>query len=407
MGAELAREEVRGRLELTINNFLGGLRKLRIRIHPAYVVIPSVFDVQQRGPAAENDVQLTQPDIFGSNASLHALAGYDLGIADGYQYYGPRGQIGVDRPFFRGRMLAGGSWNFQYLDFFNVNTDVFNSVGGPFFGFENPYRLAYLEEFVQVDLRDRPLDPRFGAFFLVHVEQGADALGSAFQYVKVAPDLRLYAPLGRRVVFAVRGLVGWLRPAAGQSSPITRRFSLGGPSSHRGFGFGRLAPQVRDSQGHLIPIGGDGEVLGSAEARIDVKKVGGAWLDVVPFVDAGNVTPTFSNLGAFEPERRRRPVARVHDPDRRRARRRRCARQPTRGRRRARSRAALRLPHHDRRSVLRTTRNDHDHHRPRTERTCRCDQPRRRQSARRCARVLGWVLRAVAGGRRPGGRRAR
>jgi outer membrane protein assembly factor BamA len=297
VGAELAREEVRGRLELTINNFLGGLRKLRIRIHPAYVVIPSVFDIQQRGPAAENDVQLTQPDIFGSNASFHALAGYDLGIADGYQYYGPRGQIGADRPFFRGRMLAGGSWNFQYLNFFNVNTDVFNSVGGPFFGFENPYRLAYFEEFAQVDLRDRPLDPRFGAFLLVHAEQGADALGSAFQYLKVAPDLRLYAPLGRRVVFAVRGLVGWLKPAAGQSSPITRRFSLGGPSSHRGFGFGRLAPQVRDSQGHLIPIGGDGEVLGSAEARIDVKKVGGAWLDVVPFVDAGNVTPTFSSLG--------------------------------------------------------------------------------------------------------------
>jgi hypothetical protein len=83
VGAELQREEIRGRAELTINNFLGGLRKLRLRIRPAYVAIPSVFDVQQRGPAAQNDVQLTQPDIFGSNASLHALVGYDLGIAEG------------------------------------------------------------------------------------------------------------------------------------------------------------------------------------------------------------------------------------------------------------------------------------------------------------------------------------
>ena len=55
VGAELQREEIRGRAELTINNFLGGLRKLRLRIRPAYVAIPSVFDVQQRGPAAEND----------------------------------------------------------------------------------------------------------------------------------------------------------------------------------------------------------------------------------------------------------------------------------------------------------------------------------------------------------------
>ena len=53
---------------------------------------------------------------------------------------------------------------------------------------------------------------------------------------------------------------------------------------------------MRDSQGQLIPVGGDGEVLGSGELRIDVTKIGGAWLDVVPFVDVGNVTPAFSDL---------------------------------------------------------------------------------------------------------------
>ena len=44
-------------------------------------------------------------------------------------------------------------------------------------------------------------------------------------------------------------------------------------------------------------MGGDGEVLGSGELRIDVTKIGGAWLDLVPFVDAGNVTMAFSDLG--------------------------------------------------------------------------------------------------------------
>ena len=107
------------------------------------------------GPAAENDVQLTQPDIFGSNASLHALVGYDLGIAEGYQNYGPRAQLGVDRPFFRGRVLAGGSWNFQYLNFFNVNESVFNTVGDPFYGFQDPYRLA-LPRRVHPDRSARP-----------------------------------------------------------------------------------------------------------------------------------------------------------------------------------------------------------------------------------------------------------
>jgi translocation and assembly module TamA len=296
VGAELQRQEVRGRAELTINNFLGGLRKLRVRVVPAYVVLPSVTDVQQSGVAAENDVQLTQPDIFGTSASIHVLAGYDLGIAPGYQDYGPRAQVGADRPFFRDRLLAGGSWNFQYLTFFNVDEDVFNGASDAFYGFENPYRLAYLDEFVQVDLRDRPLDPRFGAYLVLHAEQGSPAFGGAFSYLKASPDLRLYAPVTRRVVLAVRGLLGWLRPNDGEQSPITRRFSLGGASSHRGFGVGRLAPQATDSQGRRIPIGGNGAVLFSGELRVDVTKIGGAWLDVVPFVDAGDVTAEFSAL---------------------------------------------------------------------------------------------------------------
>ena len=266
VGAELQREEIHGRFELTLNNFLGGLRKLRVRINPAYVVIPSITDVQRSGPAAESDVQLTQPDVFGSNASIHALVGYDLGIAEGYQYVGPRAQVGIDRPFFRGRVLGGGSWNLQYLDFFNVNQDVFNGASDQFFGFQDPYRLAYLEEFIQIDLRNRPLDPTYGGFLLIHAEQSGAAIGSAFEYIKLVPDLRFYVPVGRRVVVAVRGVLGWLGTRAGEDSPITRRFALGGPSSHRGFGFGRLAPQVRDSQGRLIPVGGDGEVLGLRRA---------------------------------------------------------------------------------------------------------------------------------------------
>ena len=160
MGAESQRQELHGRFELTLNNFLGGLRKLRVRISPAYVVIPSITDPQRSGPAAESDVQLTQPDVFGSNASVHALVGYDLGIAEGYQYVGPRAQLGIDRPFFRGKVLAGGSWNLQDLDFFNVDQDVFNEASDRFFGFQDPYRLAYLDCLGQGDWRAVPYTPQ-------------------------------------------------------------------------------------------------------------------------------------------------------------------------------------------------------------------------------------------------------
>jgi translocation and assembly module TamA len=296
VGAELQRQQVRARADLIMNNFLGGLRKLRIRVHPAYVVLPSATNIEQSGVAADNDVQLTQPDIFGTAITMHALAGYDVGIAPGYQNYGPRAQFGFDRPFFRQRLLAGASWNFQYLNFFNVEESVFNGASDAFFGFTDPYRVGYLDEFVQIDLRNRPLDPTFGAYLIVHAEQGGRAFGGTFSYLKASPDVRLYAPITRRMVVAVRGLVGWLRPNAGEQSPITRRFALGGPSSHRGFGFGRLAPQATDNQGRRIPVGGNGAVLFSGDLRIDVTKIGGAWLGVVPFFDAGDVTGTFSRL---------------------------------------------------------------------------------------------------------------
>jgi translocation and assembly module TamA len=298
IGVEREREEARLRLEWTFSNFLGGLRRLRLRAKPAWVVIPTLTSPMRTGPAAELTAELTVPDVFGVNATLHALAGYDLLIAEGYQAYGPRAQLGMDRPFFRDRLLLGGSWNLQYLDFFAINGAVFDprttTLG---YGFKDPYRLAFLEEFAQIDLRDQPLDAHAGAYLSLRLEQGNRVVGGDFDYTKITPEFRGYVPVGRRFVLAARALVGWLKPfGGGTESPLTRRFSLGGPSSHRGFGFGRLAPQVADDQGRLIPVGGQGEALLSFEARADVTKIAGHWLGLVPFVDAGDVTVTFDEL---------------------------------------------------------------------------------------------------------------
>ncbi|HVR62217.1 MAG TPA: POTRA domain-containing protein [Polyangia bacterium] len=296
IGADRAQEQVHLRGEWTFSNFLGGLRKLRLRFMPAYVVIPSVTNVQRAGFAGATDIQLTQPDVFATNVVMHVLGGFDLGVSEGYQYYGPRAELGGERPFLRNRLLLGASWNLQYLDFFNVNQDVFGGASDRFFGFKDPYRLAYVEAFGQLDLRDRALQPRYGGYLSLRAEVGDPALGGDFHYVKFTPEARAYVPLGRRMVLAGRALTGWISTYDSDGSPITRRFRLGGPADHRGFGFGRLSPQARDQQGRLIPYGGDGQVLLSGELRVDVMKIGGNWLGLIPFVDAGDVTPTFAEL---------------------------------------------------------------------------------------------------------------
>ena len=352
VAAESLRDEVRARFEWSWSNFLGGLRRLRLRFEPAYVVLPSVTNTQRGGVAADNDLQLTQPDLFGTRATGRAVVGYDVGIDVGYQFHGPRAGLGVQRSFVHDRLLVGLAWDFQYLRFFNVQEDVFNGASGKFYGYENPYLLGYLDGFVQLDLRDRPLNPTYGAYIAVYVEQGDPAFGGAFRYTKLSPELRLYAPLGSRIVLAARGLVGWMSPYGGSTSPITRRFRLGGPSSHRGFSIDRLSPQVRADDGTIIPYGGDGEVLFSVDVRLQVTTISGNWLDVVPFFDAGDVTQTFSELDLGNSQPRDRDVARVRDAHRRRARGRGRAPQPA-GRHQPRPERPVCVPPHAGRGVLR------------------------------------------------------
>ncbi len=295
------RQEVRLRAVWTLSDFLGGLRRLQVRLRPAYVVVPTVINPQRKGPALDADVQLTQPDALGTAMTLQGLAGFQLLLTEGYQAYGPRGQIGAQRLFVRDRLLLAASWNLQFLQFFNINEAVFDPTRTELgFGFTNPYRLAFVMETVQFDLRDKPFSPSYGGYAAVSLEQGARAVGGEFRYTKATPDLRLYAPLGPRLVLAARGMVGWLRPlgpaGAATNSPVTRRFYLGGPASHRGFNFGRLSPQIADQDGNLIPVGGDGAVLLSAEARLDLFRLSGNWLGIVPFFDAGDVTVHFDQL---------------------------------------------------------------------------------------------------------------
>ncbi|HEY3354966.1 MAG TPA: BamA/TamA family outer membrane protein [Polyangia bacterium] len=298
LAIERVRQEVRLRGEWTIHNFLGGLRTLRLRTKPAYVVMPSITNIARQGPAAENDISLEQPDLFRWDVTLRAVVGYDLNIAEAYQYHGPRGQLGLERGFWRQRIFVGLGYNLQYLTFFNIVEAAFNPALTPLgVGFTNPYRLAFLDQSFALDLRDSRFDPHSGFYLGTRAEEGFTAIGSKFSYLKASPEARVYLPLGRRTTLAGRALFGWIYPRGAEDSPITRRFYLGGPASQRGFSFGRLSPQVYDpSQDRYVPVGGDGEVLFSGEVRLQLFRLKGSWLSIVPFFDAGDVTPKVSQL---------------------------------------------------------------------------------------------------------------
>ena len=295
LGIERIREEARGPLRVDHQQLPGwpapaaAARAARLCRHPV-----GRDRAATAAPPPRTTCSSRSRTCSAAASRRHALAGYDLGIAEGYQYYGPRAQLGLERPFFRDRLLVGGSWNLQYLEFFNVDEDVFGGGEREVLRLREPLpprlrrgvRAARpAQPAARSDLRRLPGAARRGgrsrrrrrlplrqaqprAAPLRAARPSRRAGGARPRRAGSAPTAASRAP--SRVAFAGR-------------SVEPPRLRLRAPS-----------PQARASDGTLIPYGGDGEVLFSGDLRIDVTKVGGNWLDLVPFVDAGDVTTTFA-----------------------------------------------------------------------------------------------------------------
>jgi translocation and assembly module TamA len=302
IGIDSYRTDLHAEARLLRHHWLGGLRTLELRFEPGFAAVPALWDPDRSGPSLLAEATLIQHGWPG-RARLAFTLGYDVGVEYAYQYQGPRMRLGLQRGFWRDHLLVAAAYEFELLQFFNVDPVIVDepTLQGRFFGFTNPYRVGWFQEEVALDLRDFPPAARRGVYAGLTFEQGGPYAGGAFRYQKVVPDLRFYAPLGRRVTFATRFLFGQLFTQGDLGSPITRRFYLGGASSHRGFAYDRLSPQVPSGNPSMpaIPVGGDQMVLVSAELRVDVLRLSGNWVALATFVDGGDVgTPSCGGVPA-------------------------------------------------------------------------------------------------------------
>lgn len=290
---ELQRMELRGRAQYTQYDFLGGLRRLRITAEPAYVFVPAFWQPDRQGPAATLQVELTQPDLFLPPDELRAAAAYDLGVEYAFQYYGPRAELGYARNFLHDRLQPSLSYNFQFLQFFNVDPALLvdPATSQKVYGFVDPYRVAWLDEQVVLDLRDQPFDTQKGGWFALRGEEGGTFSGGAFDYEKLTIEARGYYPFFGRIVVAARTEFGHIFSQGRYGSPTTRRFYLGGPETFRGFNFNRLSDQIQSGipGTPALPIGGDEMFLTQLELRVRAVRLFGSWLEVASFLDAGDV----------------------------------------------------------------------------------------------------------------------
>lgn len=315
-GIEPMRTEVHGSVTFLKRNLYGGLRKFEVSLRPGYAAVPAFWssDLSRHGPVANLRVELTQPDLLGRNSEIAASLVYDLGLEYAYQYHGPGVRLGAQRAFWRNQIKVALSYHFQFLDFFAADPAILSDPGGSGarYGYTDPYRLAYLQEQVVLDLRNRPIDATRGFMAGLTAEQGGIYTGSAFDYQKLLAEARGYLPLGSRVVIAAHLQFGQIFVQSDFGSPITQRLYLGGPNSHRGFTYNRLSYQVCSarygdaaalakidcltdsetegiSEFRRLPIGGDQMVMAQIELRLNLFKLARQWFSFAAFMDAGDV----------------------------------------------------------------------------------------------------------------------
>ena len=301
LGLEKERHEVHLSAHWTWRNFLGGLRTLSVMAKPAFISMPTLWENKNYGPGVESYVKLTQPYFLDSAWSLFGKLGYDVEVEEGFHKHGLGLRVGAERFFFGSTLRWGVSWNFQFFDAFNLSDEYKSWVADqPAWIFNDPFRAAFVENMVQLDLRDDPADPRSGFWATARLELGQTYLGSDYSYLKISPEVRGYIPLGTtRVVLAVRALLGYLHPFSGDDdSPMFRRYRLGGATSHRGFSSGRLSAQWPNKSDPSVSfaVNGNAAVLFSADLRVRVVKLLGNWLHLGAFSDGGDSVLYFDDL---------------------------------------------------------------------------------------------------------------
>jgi translocation and assembly module TamA len=310
-GIDQVRQEVRAVAEWTNRNFHGGLRRLQTRAMVGWAFIPDVLAVlgndqlagARQGAIYKIGVELEQPRLLGRpSLKGKTLLESERSLEQTYDAIGARTMAGVSwQP--RSSLTLFPSYNLLVNHLSGPNTA--NAQSAPLtLGCQSDpcfVWLSYLEEAITRDTRDSALEPRRGHYLSLSLQEGGGPLGGDFTYLRVLPEVRAYTSVGHddRFTFAGRFRVGSLLTASGQDSAVVTRFYAGGSLSMRGFGVRRLSPMLLvPTDGYdpndgakrgnrvALPIGGNGIIEGSGEARMHLADT----VLMAAFVDFGSVT---------------------------------------------------------------------------------------------------------------------
>jgi|GEM_PF-6326171 len=287
LGVATSRQEVRGRAQYTHNNFLGGLRRFDVELRPAYVFVPSFSKPDKSGIAGSGSVRLYQPDFL-LERGVHRTGGtLSVGgsrdIQDAYTSDSAAARAGLIWPTDSSSHVEGG-YDFEVFSLGSLPPSVKQCEGFCF--------ISYLDQKFVWDKRNSLTFPKKGYWLSLALAEAG--LGGDFRYIRAVPEGRAYLNPLDWLTFASRVQLGFMFHKKGADTPIPKRFTLGGPTSHRGFGPRRLAPSVVNRKGRRVPIGGESSILFNQEIRIETIDK----LYFITFFDTGAVKDQQNNVPA-------------------------------------------------------------------------------------------------------------
>ncbi len=310
-------------------NFLGGLRKLDVRYKPGIVLYPTRFpDLKPpTDPLYEHRLTATlrQPAFIEKRTTGFARAEYNIypvllptATETVLGYHETRGELGVERKFFGGKLYVSPEYDLQV----NIPFDYIGRVQRV-----DTLVISYLAVSTHLDFRDDPVRPRRGLYFGNELQVAGGPLQGSADDVRVQPEVRGFIPLPKKITIALRGSVGFLfpfnyskfsqvnfeTPGTSRAEEADRDYQLlffrgffgGGPSSNRGYPLRGVGPhdlipylspagQSATAGGCnpndpacLLPTGG----LSLWEANVEVRFVVSGPFSTAVFCDAGDVSP--------------------------------------------------------------------------------------------------------------------
>lgn len=269
--------DVHGSIGWQSSNFFGGLRRFDVKLKPGIVLWPTRFPEIQVPTKilVENRLNATlrQPAFIESRTTGVARADYNIypvllpgsTSQNVIGYHEVRGTIGVERTFFEHLFVNpqyGAQANFPF-DYLGRTPDAQTLI------------ISYVDVFGYLDFRDDPIHTRKGVYIGNQLQVAGGLLQGDASDVRDQPEVRFYLPITKKLVFAVRGSVGFLfpfdygryaeinfkNPGASRIEGSARDYQIlffrgfysGGPATNRGYPLRGIGPY--DLIPYLSPAG--------------------------------------------------------------------------------------------------------------------------------------------------------